>query len=698
VFLCLVMAIGLVLGFLAVLNEEARPLLGFRKGVRDELSSFASTVGSFSDMGLMAVFLVVFSLGGSFTLALAWQRLSEGPVSFSLPGAGLFLLFCAAAGALLSHGKIVAFGLKRLLIINVLVGLLVLPGFWLAHHLVEVLLICALTGFFAGSALAAAVAAGAASLPFSKAAQGFAWLVISILFGFLGVGLYVAFSGGLPPLLVPALWFVLALLLLQKISPSRALRLSLNPEDALPDVVGDTEWDWHPESGQGAARHTALSRMVRFLARGLTEVFFARIRISGRENLHVDNGAIVVANHPNTFFDPLVITALLPNRLYYWAKSTMWNKPIVGALLDQMGGIPIYRRQDHSGGRAESNRQSMAGAADKLAKGGQMLIFPEGVSEVGLSLKPVKTGAVRLAFQVLENSDWQDQPPIIPVGIDYAEPSIFRSTITLRIGAPIYPGGLRADYAQDPQGTVVRVTQMVTESLKDLLPHLEDPELEDLVVKIHALYGERILHILGQKDETSARKAISEAVNHYQKMDPDTVFLFSERLNAYHAECQRLATPENHPPIPKRELFSVLLGFFSLSSFTLLVNWLPYRLTGRLVAWMKADPVWIATAKLGVGAVMFSAWYALLAGVVFLLAGPLVAGAFFLGFVLTAFTALGAMDRFAFRFSQLRTLWQAFWTQDTNDDLDAMRLSLIQDLERFREKYSFYKSKETEQW
>jgi uncharacterized protein involved in cysteine biosynthesis len=63
--------------------------------------------------------------------------------------------------------------------------------------------------------------------------------------------------------------------------------------------------------------------------------------------------------------------------------------------------------------------------------------------------------------------------------------------------------------------------------------------------------------------------------------------------------------------------------------------------------------------------------------------------------VISAFVALGSLDRFAFRFRQLKNIWQVFWTQDTNEDLEAMKVSLIQDLERFRESYAFYRSKET---
>ena len=57
----------------------------------------------------------------------------------------------------------------------------------------------------------------------------------------------------------------------------------------------------------------------------------------------------------------------------------------------------------------------------------------------------------------------------------------------------------------------------------------------------------------------------------------------------------------------------------------------------------------------------------------------------------TGLMALGAIDRYAFRIQQIATVWRAFWTQDTDDELAEMRIQLIQDLERFRESYAFYR-------
>lgn len=439
------------------------------------------------------------------------------------------------------------------------------------------------------------------------------------------------------------------------------------------------------------AQHNFLTSMLQSLARLTAELFFARIRIVGSANLQVKGGAILVANHPNTFLDPMLITALSPGRLHYWAKSTLWRLPFLGSVLDRLGAIPVYRRQDQQASHAANgNQQSLAIAADKLQNGGWILIFPEGGSEPGLSLKPLKTGAARLGLQTLDQSSHGLDVPIIPIGIDYMEPGIFRSNITLRIGQPLSLASYAEDYKEDPKQTVRHVTQELSNRMKHLLPHLNETNLESLVMRIYHLYGERVLEILECSDSTEARRKIAQAVNHYQQLDADTVRLFSQRLETYWQEYERLGTPENHDPISVFELLKIFAQLHTFAGFGLLTNWVPYKLTGRCVELLTPGQVWLATAKLSIGFVIFSLYYAIL----FMLTGTITTPLLGLVITLLVMTAgilsLGAMDRFAFRLHQFKTLWQAFWTQDTNENIDEMRISLIQDLERFRETYAFY--------
>jgi len=626
-----------------------------------------------------------------FAAALAWRRFAafaDPPPGWSAwPSAPAFALAAAAMGAVAARSWLATFSLQRTLTLSLLSVTVAALALGLATRLWEVWLLAGLAAFSAGAGLPAGLSLGVRIGRQPHAATFMGLLAAAAVWGGAIAAMWgpgpgpasawlLAFAGGAAALLV------------------HVPRLDSPVDPFAPETDAPNRLVWRNASLPGLARHTFFSRLTQLAARALVEVFFGRLRVHGHDRLVQKGGAILVANHPNTFLDPLLITALAPGRLHYWAKATLWRSTIIGSILDRLGAMPVQRRQDAPTGATFDNRRVFGAAAEKLNRGAHALIFPEGVSQTGLSLKPVKTGAARLGFQALAQNDWSDDLPLIPIGLDYAEPSLFRSPVTVRVGEPLWLRGYKDDYQTDPRRTAAAVTDALSERLKSLLPHLDRPELEELTQHIHALYGEQVLTILDKDDQTEARRAIAQAVNHYQRLDPDTLWLFKQRVDAYFAERERLSTPENHPPIPARRLLRILAGFFSFQSFGLIANWLPYRLTGRLAAWLDPPAVWLATAKLGFGALIFGLYYALIVAVCHFFFGPLAAGLALAALVLSGMAALGSLDRVAFRIQQLGALWQAFWTQDTNDNLEAMKLSLIHDLERFRETYAFYRSQE----
>jgi len=485
---------------------------------------------------------------------------------------------------------------------------------------------------------------------------------------------------------IHASFLIAGMLCLQQLMKRSKIQWSNQEREA------QTDWVLPEGSPNGLGRHHFFSKFVRRLARIVAEIFFGKIRIEGAEHLKTDANIILVANHPNTFLDPLIITAFSPGRLHYWAKSTLWKLPILGSILDRMGAIPVFRKKDSAHGPKGDNQLSIALAARKANQGAWLLIFPEGGSHVGLSLKPLKTGMARVAFRALEESKWQKDIAIVPVGLDYLEPSLFRTDLTIRIGEAIEVKPLKEAYESDPRGTVLTLTDRVTLDLQNLLPHLDAPQLETVVRQVGDLYGDHLSNILGEADPIKARKAISQAVNHYQQLDPDTLLLFSQRLDTYYHEKDRLATPDNHPPIPFRELLGILASLFSFVTYGIITNWIPYRLVSRIVNVIAPSNVWLSSAKLAIGVLTFGLYYFLTGLLAFRLFGGSIAFLIVASFIVSAFIALGSLDRFAFRIHQLKLIWQAFWTQDTNDDLEDMKVSLIQDLERFREAYAFYRS------
>jgi 1-acyl-sn-glycerol-3-phosphate acyltransferase len=124
-------------------------------------------------------------------------------------------------------------------------------------------------------------------------------------------------------------------------------------------------------------------RTILSLSYRLYFMLFYRLKIYGRENF-IDGPALVAANH-NSFFDPpLIASALYPKKIYFLARDSLFNSPLMKWALTSCLALPVKRGQENS---------SIFRQVIKLVKEGKKVaLFPEGTrSEDGL-LQPPKEG------------------------------------------------------------------------------------------------------------------------------------------------------------------------------------------------------------------------------------------------------------------------------------------------------------------
>src|SRR5688500_349087 len=107
--------------------------------------------------------------------------------------------------------------------------------------------------------------------------------------------------------------------------------------------------------------------------------FFREIEIRGAENLPLDGPCIVAANHHNSMLDPFLLLVALDRPLCFIAKAPLFRVPVLGWFLRRLRCVPAHRKQD-AGYAKELNEGLYKAAADAMASGPALAIFPEGQS------------------------------------------------------------------------------------------------------------------------------------------------------------------------------------------------------------------------------------------------------------------------------------------------------------------------------
>ena len=192
-----------------------------------------------------------------------------------------------------------------------------------------------------------------------------------------------------------------------------------------------------------------LYRFFKLILRPALAVFFQRVEVRGREHLLENGPILVVSNHPNTLMDPILVGMLWRRPLSFLAKSPFF-RGITGVVLRAAHAVPLYRKEDLESKNGDKpaetlteterdarNEEAFRASFELLGgRGGALLIFPEGSSILERRLRPLKTGAARIALGTEARYYWAARLNIVPVGLNYADAQRFRSRVFISVGAP----------------------------------------------------------------------------------------------------------------------------------------------------------------------------------------------------------------------------------------------------------------------
>lgn len=353
-----------------------------------------------------------------------------------------------------------------------------------------------------------------------------------------------------------------------------------------------------------------LRALLRFVLESLVRLNFPTLAVENLAVVPPRGPVLFVLNHPNALIDPVVLRLVLRRPVRLLAKSTLFGNALGRVALGAFGAIPVYRRQDvGAAGDRAGNERTFALCREALARGEAIALFPEGTSHSDPRLKPLKTGAARIALAAEHAHGGALGLRIVPVGLAYERKSVFRSRALLVFGAPLAAADFLPAYARDAEAGVDALTAAIRDALGTVVLQAETRELLEGVARVAVWTAE---DPAARDDLAAQHERARELLAAYQALrarDPARVEAVVAHAQAY---AQSLAALGVSDPwalevgrVTARRAVRALAALAALAPAALLgalLGWVPYRLAGAVARRFFHHEDLLGTVKLLAGA------------------------------------------------------------------------------------------------
>ncbi len=342
-----------------------------------------------------------------------------------------------------------------------------------------------------------------------------------------------------------------------------------------------------------------------------TRIYFRKLVTVG-EPAPDTAGRLFAANHFNGIVDPLLILARAPYDASPIAKSTLFKMPVLHSILGVAEAVPVTRRKDAPDKATGDNDKVFEHVAQHLHDGGNILIFPEGVSHDEAHVLPLKSGAARML--ALSRQKGARGLTLQAVALDFDAPERFRSRVLVTYG-PVHEVDAVAAEVGDGETLVPALMKHVADDLARLVVQGQSQGELFLIRRVAELLANEA-KTGGYATQVEIAREVVVAAHALGPDDPryravvDAISEYSRSLSAAKITDRQVAGGRSLTfRRALRGLWLMLLAPFALLGALL---WLvPYRLPRLATSLAKGEIDVVSTYKLGIGMVAFPTWLAL---------------------------------------------------------------------------------------
>ena len=376
-------------------------------------------------------------------------------------------------------------------------------------------------------------------------------------------------------------------------------------------------------------------RVLVAVLRVALRVFFRRIEVRGRRRVPREGALLFVVNHPNALVDPVFVLCHAPRRVSFLAKEPLFRTPVIGRLVRAMDSIPVHRKADE-GADTSRNRETFELAQALLRRGGTIAICPEGTSHSDAKLRPLKTGAARIALGVA-GSDPALDLKIVPAGIYYTAKTAFRSSALLYFGEPLAVEAVAPDAdGEPPRAAVHELRERIARALREVTLNAEHDQALALVARAERIFTAESGADEGEgrtlKRELTLRQRFLEGYAYHFEHNPARLAALEARVRRYEEQLRQAGVDPEDLSAPRagaarivRYLFARVVPALCLAPLALagvVLHYPVYTLTGFLATRFarESDDV-VSTIKLVAAMLLFPLTWLALAAVAYWRAG-----------------------------------------------------------------------------
>lgn len=349
-------------------------------------------------------------------------------------------------------------------------------------------------------------------------------------------------------------------------------------------------------------------------------IFFSSFKIKGKENIPTSGPLFVVANHPSTFMDPIIMAVAMKRKVHFIAKGSAFKSRFAKWILPKFNMIPIYRK-DFEPGEMHKNEETFEKVYEILEQGGAVIIFPEGISITDRILKRLKTGTMRMALNVESRNNFELGVKILPMGLNFSNPHQFRSKVEIRIGQAIEVKKFQANFKLDSMKTVHQLRNEVRLSIEKLIFCVDSPTIDLLIARVEMIYIRNFLEVSNRQklelhEELEISELVRERVNYFIVNDPKRVEQLAEMLENHALLLKTLKLDGETVDIVGTEKskftfsdFCFYLCGLPLFLYGFINNVIPFQLPGIFNRRIKARPDFKGAILLCTGTFIFLIFY-----------------------------------------------------------------------------------------